>query len=113
MLLVDAHAVAIHCGKPLTPAVEGRYRQLREVAEEEIVRDAALAPGASPEKAKSLMAKYTARGMDAGEGFPSYCGTGDAPMVLRMFESMTTVENSARILAGLLVRKNPFAGDCL
>ncbi|HZL00292.1 MAG TPA: hypothetical protein VFC47_10355 [Caulobacteraceae bacterium] len=113
MLLVDTHAVAMHCGQPLSPAAEQRYHQLRQAADEEMVRDARLSPGGSPEKVKTFMTNYMSRGMSVGAGFPGYCASRDAPMVLRMLGSFTSKENTAKILAGLLIRKNPFDGDCL
>lgn len=114
VLLVDTHAVAAHCGKPLDGPSEQRYRQLRQAAEAEIIRDASLSPGGSPVKAKTFIANYIAHGsLEARSAFPAYCASKDAPMVIDMLERFTTSENTAKILAGLAARKNPFEGECL
>jgi hypothetical protein len=113
MILVESHAIAVRCGKPLDERTEQRYRRLRQAAEEEIVRDASLSPGWTSGKAKLLIANFVAHGMLASARFPDYCSKPDAPMVLRMFEGITSAENTPKVLAGLQVRKNPFGGDCL
>jgi hypothetical protein len=113
MLLVDTHAIAVQCGSPLVGNAEQRYRQLRQAAEAEIVRDASLSPGESPDKAKSGMAQYIANGEATRAHLPNYCNTVDTGAALSMLKTVTTAANASKIIAGLRMRKNPYDGDCL
>ena len=113
MLLVDTHATATRCGKPLDAAAEARYQQLRGAAEAEIVRDAPLRPGMTQEKARAVMADYVAHSMNGGAAFPAYCAGADAPMAIRMLDGFTNKEAAAKFIAGLNAKKDPFDGECL
>jgi len=113
MILVEAHAIVDRCGRPLDAAWELRYRQVRQAAEDEIIRDASRRPGLTPEKAKSTMSGFVEQIMNRYTRHPVYCSSHDLPGAYVMLESLTGAASAPKVLAGLERRKDPFEGDCL
>jgi len=113
MILVEAHAIVDRCGRPLDGPSEQRFRQVRQAVETEIIRDASMRPGMTPERANSAMSAYVARTMNHYTHYPVHCSNYDVPGAYKMLEIFAGAESAAKVLSGLKDRKDPFDGECL
>jgi hypothetical protein len=109
-ILVESHALAVACGKPLEAQSEQRFRRIRKALESAIIRDAPLSPGGSSDKARSAM-RQDAQQLESRN--PSSCSTRDASNSIELIGQVTTQDFEAKMLSDLETPKDPYAGDCL
>jgi len=109
-ILVESHALAVACGKPLDLQSEQRFRRIRKALETAIIRDAPLSPGGSSDKARSAI-RQDAQRLESPN--PTSCATPDASNAIELLAQATTQDFEARLLSGLQTPKDPYAGDCL
>ena len=113
MMLNDSHMIAARCGAPLDATSEQRYRALRQATEEAFVDNASRHAGATAQTVREQMDRYVQSSQTMLDQQTDYCAKPDAPAVINMLKTITSPENTNKILESLKAPRDPYDGDCL